>query len=397
MNKLKFAVSSILCLGFLASGIAFTACGDEGTHGAEEGTHVTEEGTHGAEEETHTHSYSIEWISDETYHWHAATCEHTDEVSEKAEHSYGNWTVTKQATCTEKGSREKTCVCGKKQTEEIAATGHSYSTEWTSDETYHWHAATCDHTDEISGKAEHTYADGACSVCSKREPITLTADTDFTRLVSDVVTEDEWKTAFDMNSVANFTEKLNNDNGINYCKTVTDTEGYRVVDCSSFTRSVYRKSSDGVISYSSDLEEWTTINFDDYGDSKERVEDSVNWTMSFKCLCADFNDFFAKFTYNSESGAYEFIGRDVCNTTDESSEFYNPDCAGGSDCTHSDMIRTNSILENWNVSYYKAIVKIVDGKLAYVKAYMSSNSASEITFYDYGTTEITVPVSQTNN
>ena len=42
---------------------------------------------------------------------------------------------------------------------------HTYSTEWSFDETYHWHKATCDHKDEVSEKAEHTATNGKCSVC----------------------------------------------------------------------------------------------------------------------------------------------------------------------------------------------------------------------------------------
>ena len=39
-------------------------------------------------------------------------------------HSYGSWTVTKEATATEDGSKERSCtVCGHKQTQTIAATG----------------------------------------------------------------------------------------------------------------------------------------------------------------------------------------------------------------------------------------------------------------------------------
>ena len=42
-------------------------------------------------------------------------------------HSFGEWTVTTEAACTESGCRERTCsVCGKKETEEIPATGHNY-------------------------------------------------------------------------------------------------------------------------------------------------------------------------------------------------------------------------------------------------------------------------------
>ena len=42
------------------------------------------------------------------------------------EHTYGEWVIDKEATCTEKGSRYKECLCGDKETEEIEATGHSY-------------------------------------------------------------------------------------------------------------------------------------------------------------------------------------------------------------------------------------------------------------------------------
>ena len=40
---------------------------------------------------------------------------------------FGEWTVTKQPTCTEVGERERYCSCGEKQTSSLAATGHSYT------------------------------------------------------------------------------------------------------------------------------------------------------------------------------------------------------------------------------------------------------------------------------
>ena len=65
---------------------------------------------------------------------------------------------------------------------------HTYSEDWTSDEENHWHAATCGHTDEKSGFAEHTFgeyvsnndatteADGTktreCSVCGYEDTVT---------------------------------------------------------------------------------------------------------------------------------------------------------------------------------------------------------------------------------
>ena len=44
----------------------------------------------------HEHTYSTEWSKDATYHWHAATCGHTNEVKDKDVHVYDN---SKDATC----------------------------------------------------------------------------------------------------------------------------------------------------------------------------------------------------------------------------------------------------------------------------------------------------------
>lgn len=48
--------------------------------------------------------------------------------------TFGDWTVTKEATCTEAGQEKRTCsVCGKEETREISAKGHTWDTEWTID------------------------------------------------------------------------------------------------------------------------------------------------------------------------------------------------------------------------------------------------------------------------
>ncbi len=53
---------------------------------------------------------------------------------------------------------------------------HTFATEWSKDETYHWYASTCEHKDEVKDKAEHTYgADGNCTVCSQAKPVVSTA------------------------------------------------------------------------------------------------------------------------------------------------------------------------------------------------------------------------------
>ena len=126
----------------------------------------------GCKAEVHEHTFAEEWSSDETDHWHAATCEHTTEVSEKAEHTFGEWTVTKEATEEAEGSKERTCtVCECKVTESIEklAHTHTFAEEWSSDKTNHWHAATCGHTTEVSGKASHSFGDWTVTKAATEE------------------------------------------------------------------------------------------------------------------------------------------------------------------------------------------------------------------------------------
>ena len=74
---------------------------------------------------------------------------------EYCKHEWGKWKVTKEATCTEKGKRERTCkICGKKQTETIKATGHSWN-KW---------KVTKEATCVDKGSRTRT-----CKVCGERE------------------------------------------------------------------------------------------------------------------------------------------------------------------------------------------------------------------------------------
>ena len=97
----------------------------------------------------HTHKYSKDWTSDVNYHWHVAICEHTEQISEKSTHIWSSGIVTEPATEEKSGIMTYSCtVCGKEKTEVIAQLPHThtYETDWSCDETYHWHAANCEHT-----------------------------------------------------------------------------------------------------------------------------------------------------------------------------------------------------------------------------------------------------------
>ena len=64
-------------------------------------------------------------------------------------------------TCTEAGYTTYTCHCGDTYVADtVSALGHSYSTEWSKDDTYHWHAATCGCDNELGSKGRHKWDSG---------------------------------------------------------------------------------------------------------------------------------------------------------------------------------------------------------------------------------------------
>lgn len=76
----------------------------------------------------HEHTYSDTWSKNETQHWKDATCAHTGEKSELANHTYNNGVVTKPATETEKGVKTYTCTaCGYSYTEDLPMNSKSYN------------------------------------------------------------------------------------------------------------------------------------------------------------------------------------------------------------------------------------------------------------------------------
>ena len=81
----------------------------------------------GEAEPPHEHSYTQK--HDAAQHWQECSC---GERLNVATHTYGDWKVTKEATETEEGSRERGCaVCEYVQTEAIPAAGTGEPTDST--------------------------------------------------------------------------------------------------------------------------------------------------------------------------------------------------------------------------------------------------------------------------
>ena len=124
------------------------------------------------ENKPHTHTYSTEWSTDSANHWHECSCgdkkdlaphvdannDHNCDVCgwKMSDHTGGTATCKEKATCT---------ICGQKYGE-LAA--HNYKTEWSTDETNHWHE--CSVCGDKKDEAAHVDAnkDHNCDVCGKK-------------------------------------------------------------------------------------------------------------------------------------------------------------------------------------------------------------------------------------
>ena len=158
MRKFSFMFALLLVLATIISVVSCEYTDGGGSDNAPDGMQGDAPG-----DGVHVHFYQTIWSADTGYHWHAAACEHPSEVKDRAPHSFNEAGV-----CT---------VCGYIRT--TAPHTHTFSGDWTYDETIHWHAATCGHAEVISGVGLHTYENGVCTTCGKVLPHTHTFSDDW--------------------------------------------------------------------------------------------------------------------------------------------------------------------------------------------------------------------------
>ena len=107
-----------------------------------------------------------------TYYFKSCRCgEHGDDffkTEEINEHKFGEWTVVTPATCTEDGAKQRTCTLCESGVEDavIEHTGHAVDTNWSSDESYHWHnCANCDEKLDFATHAGGTATETEQATC----------------------------------------------------------------------------------------------------------------------------------------------------------------------------------------------------------------------------------------
>ncbi len=111
------------------------------------------------------HKYSSEWKFDEKTHWHECTTKKHTDTTEKIPHVF-TWTEKTPAGVHTDKVEKGVCECGYETERTISGTAtHTYGTEWTKDESGHWHESTCGTTapthDAMKGDfAAHTFDKG---------------------------------------------------------------------------------------------------------------------------------------------------------------------------------------------------------------------------------------------
>ena len=111
------------------------------------------------------HKYSSEWKFDEKTHWHECTTKKHTDTTEKIPHVF-TWTEKTPAGVHTDKVEKGVCECGYETERTISGTAtHTYGTEWTKDESGHWHESTCGTTapthDVMKGDfAAHTFDEG---------------------------------------------------------------------------------------------------------------------------------------------------------------------------------------------------------------------------------------------
>ena len=218
---------------------------------------------------------------------------------------------------------------------------------------------------EKMGKPAEDKKDDEKKDDDKKPGVVLTADTDFAALESEKVDAAGWAKAFNYKSYTNFTVLAVVNPELTYVQKTTATMGY-----------FGTQGSDAYDIYAYIDEDGKCMGFN-RGQSAELpndpryMRDGLPIMMHYSCFCQNFAEFFEKFTYDETKKSYVFEG------------------------SEETAIRTNcyAFTDGNYADYVKVELKIVNGLIAYISTEDTNGSKNNSKFYDFGTTELSLPVS----
>ena len=96
------------------------------------------------------HSYNTDWSYDEKNHWHACSSVTCSSITDLSAHTFDEGTAVGHTMV-------YTCSCGYQK---IVTLEHNYSSDWSKNELYHWHACTVNGCENQGNRAPHNYSEG---------------------------------------------------------------------------------------------------------------------------------------------------------------------------------------------------------------------------------------------
>ena len=203
------------------------------------------------------HNYTTAWITSDTHHWHFCQNSGCTSVADKTPHTFGEWIIDEAATCTTSGTRHHVCTtCNKSVSETISATGHNYSTTWSTDGTNHWRVCQNSGCTSVSGKTTHTFGQwivdkaATCTTSGTRHHVCTTCNKSVSETVPVEPTAHNYSTSWTTDDTYHWHACQNSG-----CTSVSDktshtwSQGYICTEC-QYSCLEFTEQADGTYSVS---------------------------------------------------------------------------------------------------------------------------------------------------
>mgnify|MGYP004645765103 FL=1 len=243
---------------------------------------------------------------------------------------------------------------------------HTYATEWSKNETKHWHVSTCEH-DLKKDEAEHTFDNGVETSTGKKYTCSVCG---YEKIISYQVSETEWKEilnttvnySYEETITATFKEETNTSQIKVYL-----TENAVFADAVNDYKDIAVKENDKYYYYSFiyGRDGWTKqeLTEEDYNSGRKVYAESLTYYLNE----------YSKFTYNTETKKY------TLDTLDVSSIASN----GSAD--------VSAIFSNISIGFEDGKITSLTCTLTTSRPSSFYSSTAQIVYKNFGTTTIEIP------
>ena len=324
----------------------------------------------------HEHVFSEEWTTDTDYHWRACTVnEKCDAYTERALHDFA-------VDLDESGKTVNVCkVCGYKNDRVNTAPEHehTFGTEYTSSDNFHWYECTVEGCFETSKSREHEFSNPESNYANGQMTLTYTCvDCGFVKTQTSTVDAKvdsavEWDAIFDSFKLTNFTMDVyityEGQSQHNHCIVDKDAIYYHIPD----NVEMYIAKINGEwVGYCQDEYDTENDKFYVMDETQDELEEMCVEFTRETVVQISFSENFDKFVYNEAEGTY------TCAQTIEATYYDNDGTVAGT------------------LYCFNSVVKVVDGQIIYISSDYNFGHEGDTAVYRFvysniGMSEVGIP------